>query len=72
MEGIQRVVPTRRRFLTSPLIITFLLLLAAGPSAAFETTGTPDSPGETTTIDGRYIPLPPLTCGTKDQGTKPR
>ena len=33
---------------------------AAGtPAMAQQTTGTPGSPGATTTIDGRYLPAPP-------------
>jgi len=59
MLGLQRIVPTRWQILTSTLIVPFLLLLAAGPASAFETTGVPGSPSATTTIDGRYIPPPP-------------
>jgi arylsulfatase len=36
-----------------------LLMLAALPAQAVETTGTPGSPSATTTIDGRYLPPPP-------------
>jgi hypothetical protein len=46
MEKEQRVVPARWQFLTSTLIITFLLLLVAGPAAAAEYKyGTPIPPG---------------------------
>jgi arylsulfatase A-like enzyme len=40
-----------------------LLALTPGPSYAQQTTGTPGSPGATTTIDGRYLPNPPLPFG---------
>ncbi|MGO9474321.1 MAG: arylsulfatase [Rhodomicrobium sp.] len=39
---------------------TFLLFAAqAGSASAQQITGTPGSPGATTTIDGRYLPPPP-------------
>ena len=63
MEGMERVVPTRWQFLTSTLIITFLLLLAAGHVQAADITGTPGSPSATTTLDGRYLPNPPAPFG---------
>ena len=63
MEGMERVVPTRWQFLTSTLIITFLLLLAAGHVQASDITGTPGSPSATTTLDGRYLPNPPAPFG---------
>jgi arylsulfatase A-like enzyme len=59
MERLQRVVPGRWQLLTSTFIFSFLLLLAAGPVLAADITGTPGSPGATTTIDGRYLPNPP-------------
>ena len=40
------------------------LVIAFSPSAyAQQTTGTPGSPGATTTIDGRYLPAPPPKFG---------
>ena len=46
MTRIQQAVPTRWQFLTSTLIITFLLLLVAGPAAAAEYKySTPIPPG---------------------------
>jgi len=49
--------------MTSNLIISFLLLLAAGPVQAADITGTPGSPSATTTLDGRYLPNPPAPFG---------
>ncbi len=43
--------------------LSIAALLAAGPAAAQQVTGTPGSPGATTTIDGRYLPLPPPPFG---------
>ncbi len=34
------------------------MLLSAGPAAAQQTTGTPGSPGATTTISGKQLPPP--------------
>ena len=36
-----------------------LTVLTIAPASAQQTTGTPGSPGATTTIDGRYLPPPP-------------
>jgi arylsulfatase A-like enzyme len=43
--------------------LSIVALLAAGPAAAQQVTGTPGSPGATTTIDGRYLPPPPPPFG---------
>ena len=43
--------------------LSIAALLAAGPAAAQQVTGTPGSPGATTTIDGRYLPPPPPPFG---------
>jgi arylsulfatase len=51
-----------RRLLLTALGLT-LGALAAGPAAAQQITGTPGSPGATTTIDGRYLPPPPQQFG---------
>jgi arylsulfatase len=40
-----------------------LTLFTIVPTAAQQTTGTPGSPGATTTIDGRYLPPPPPKFG---------
>ncbi|HTD14194.1 MAG TPA: arylsulfatase [Chthoniobacterales bacterium] len=40
-----------------------MILLAAVPLNAQETTGTPGSPSATTTIDGKYLPAPPPPFG---------
>ena len=50
--------------------LTFGLLVgtALTPAAsAQETTGTPGSPGATTTIDGRYLPNPPQPFKGRDR-----
>ena len=45
---------------------------AAGtPAMAQQTTGTPGSPGATTTIDGRYLPAPPPKL-RRDEPQRPR
>jgi arylsulfatase len=73
METSKRVAPRQ----CLPVIITFslLLLLAAGPAAAVETTGAPGSPSATTTIDGKQLPAPPAKFGGKiertTEGSKP-
>jgi len=36
------------------------VLLTTEPTLAQQTTGVPGSPNATTTIDGRYLPPPPL------------
>ena len=42
------------------LALSAVMVMASIPSAnAQQTTGTPGSPGATTTIDGRYLPAPP-------------
>ena len=40
-------------------VILVAFAYTALPAVAQETTGTPGSPGATTTIDGRYLPNPP-------------
>ena len=40
-----------------------VLALTAGSTFAQQITGTPGSPGATTTIDGKYLPPPPATFG---------
>jgi hypothetical protein len=47
------------------LTASTIALLAAMPVMAQETTGVPGSPSATTTIDGRYIPPPPLPFAGK-------
>jgi arylsulfatase A-like enzyme len=46
-------------------LLAALMLLPLAATAAFgqQTTGTPGSPGATTTIDGKYLPPPPPTFG---------
>jgi arylsulfatase A-like enzyme len=39
------------------------LVIACVPAGAQQTTGTPGSPGATTTIDGKYLPPPPPAFG---------
>ena len=39
------------------------VFLAGAPAGAQQTTGTPGSPGATTTIDGKYLPPPPPKFG---------
>jgi hypothetical protein len=43
------------------LVIVFLIFLTAviTPAAAQQTTGQPGAPDATTTVDSRYLPLPP-------------
>jgi len=48
-----------RRLIETIIVSIFGVMLAAVPSMAQQTTGTPGSPGATTTIDGRYLPNPP-------------
>ena len=46
------------------LALSAVMVMASIPSAnAQQTTGTPGSPGATTTIDGRYLPAPPPKFG---------
>jgi hypothetical protein len=40
-----------------------VLALTVGSTFAQQTTGTPGSPGATTTIDGKYLPPPPAPFG---------
>ena len=56
MEQGTKTLP--RPVLPRMLTVSLLLLLAAGPAAAVETTGVPGSPGATTTIDGKQLPPP--------------
>jgi arylsulfatase A-like enzyme len=52
--------PMTRRSLPLAIVgLAVAALLAAGPAAAQQVTGTPGSPGATTTIDSRYLPPPP-------------
>src|SRR4029077_12064356 len=45
--------------------IVFSASLTVLPAMAQQTTGTPGSPGATTTIDGKYLPNPPPSFGGK-------
>jgi arylsulfatase len=46
------------------LLASLVIATMSGlPTAAQQTTGTPGSPGATTTIDGRYLPAPPPRFG---------
>ena len=46
------------------LLATVSIAAVSGlPAAAQQTTGTPGSPGATTTIDGKYLPPPPPKFG---------
>ncbi len=56
MEQVAKVLP--RQVLPLMLTVGLLLLLAAGPAAAIETTGVPGSAGATTTISGKQLPPP--------------
>jgi len=51
------------RELTATTASAVLLLLTAIPAMAIETTGTPGSPGATTTISGKQLPPPPPKFG---------
>ncbi len=52
--------PLSRQLSGCKLVVAALvLLLAALPASAQQTTGVPGSPSATTTIDGRYLPSPP-------------
>jgi arylsulfatase len=57
--------PNRRNSLLCGTALTAAYLLCAlgTPSLAQQTTGTPGSPGATTTIDGKYLPPPPPKFG---------
>jgi len=50
-----------RRVLLSS-IATCTLLVVATPIQAQQVTGTPGSPGTTTTIDGKQLPAPDRSC----------
>jgi len=52
-----------RRLAPGGLAITFLLFALGTDGLAQQTTGTPGSPGATTTIDGKYLPPPPPKFG---------
>src|SRR5262249_34796284 len=52
-----------RRLAPGALAITFLLFALGTDGLAQQTTGTPGSPGATTTIDGKYLPPPPPKFG---------
>ena len=45
--------------LTLSALVSCMLLMPERTALAQQTTGTPGSPGATTTIDGRYLPAPP-------------
>jgi arylsulfatase A-like enzyme len=45
------------------LSVVSLVVLTSIPVSAQQTTGTPGSPGATTTIDGKYLPPPPPKFG---------
>src|SRR5262249_18315963 len=45
------------------LTVAYLLCALGTTSLAQQTTGTPGSPGATTTIDGKYLPPPPPKFG---------
>jgi hypothetical protein len=48
---------------TRAFSVATLLVIACVPAGAQQTTGTPGSPGATTTIDGKYLPPPPPAFG---------
>src|SRR5919106_6184089 len=52
---------TMRRRTFPPMMLGLVMggVLAAVPALAQQITGTPGSPGGTTTVDGRYVPPPP-------------
>ncbi len=53
-----------RRSIWLVLLATVAIAAVSGlPAAAQQTTGTPGSPGATTTIDGKYLPPPPPKFG---------
>ncbi|MBR0827049.1 arylsulfatase [Bradyrhizobium manausense] len=59
-----RLLNRRNRLLCGTTLIAAYLLCALGTtSLAQQTTGTPGSPGATTTIDGKYLPPPPPKFG---------
>ena len=47
------------RMLLTGLLATALMAVGFSAGAQLQTTGTPGSPGATTTIDGKYLPTPP-------------
>jgi hypothetical protein len=54
----------KQQSLSTAMAIAVILSIFAFtvlPAVAQQTTGTPGSPGATTTIDGRYLPNPPQT-----------
>jgi len=53
-----------RRIKLLGLLVLFVAVAVANSAVlAQQTTGTPGSPGATTTIDGRYLPAPPPKFG---------
>src|SRR5689334_5942816 len=48
-----------RLHVSTALVAAVLFVLAVGGALAQQVTGTPGSPGATTTVDGRYLPAPP-------------
>jgi len=53
-----------RRIMLLGLPVLLVAVTGANSSTrAQQTTGTPGSPGATTTIDGRYLPAPPPKFG---------
>jgi len=53
----------KQKFVFVALSLVVSMTLLTVPTKAQETTGTPGAPNSTTTIDGRYIPNPPLHFG---------
>ena len=48
----------RRNFISTTILLCGLVWVSM-PASAQQVTGTPGSPGASTTIDGRYLPPPP-------------
>src|SRR5438093_3032475 len=48
-----------RQILFRVMVAAAVMAVAPSARAQIQTTGTPGSPGATTTIDGRYLPPPP-------------
>jgi arylsulfatase A-like enzyme len=60
---IERHLELTHRLASCGLVATSLLFALGAPAPAQQTTGTPGSPGATTTIDGKYLPPPPPKFG---------
>jgi arylsulfatase len=52
-----------KQFLLGGMLAAAVVAVAPSARAQIQTTGTPGSPGATTTIDGKQIPPPPLPFG---------